>query len=266
MKIGDIIKAALVKGDDTKTILEAVKKAHPDAQTTPASIAWYRSKMRKDAKKDEPAKKAPAQKAPTKKHTLTEVPVAEALKNARPYCVKGIKKTTGMEGHGFITSLYRDGVKVAEVADYGDGGRVHFDWLDYNLPKVEAKQYNNYKDEEEVTGTWMVSPEQKRFMDFVRALPKEVNPWDETQTPHYVDADSYISDLVNDVELAKQFRRLTSKRIAFIALDGKLYTYSLAPTPEAIAKFKAKNEPGVIILNELSEEEGVNALRKGQSF
>lgn len=49
--------------------------------------------------------------------------------------LKGIKKTVGIEGEGFIANIYLNRKKVGEYADYGDGGMGH-----YNFDSKEAKQ------------------------------------------------------------------------------------------------------------------------------
>lgn len=262
MKIGDIIKAGLVKGDDTATIIKAVKAIHPDAQTTPASVAWYRSKMRKTAA---PAKKPAKAKATVPPVAMKTAPtkVAEALQVA--YHVGSIKATTGMEGSGFITSLYRGAAKVADVMDYGDGASVRFEWLD-DQTIVDIEAHNDFKNEDKVTGIFKGTLEQKRFLDFCRALPKEVNPYDETKTPRYVSGDCFVENLVNDAYLTKQFRSLIKGRIAYIDSKGKLYTYKASPTPENILFVKGPKAGGkdAVVLNELTEEEGVKLLRSMQ--
>lgn len=42
------------------------------------------------------------------------------------YSLKNIKKFTGMEGHGFNATVYKDGKKLGEVRDMADGGPCNF--------------------------------------------------------------------------------------------------------------------------------------------
>jgi hypothetical protein len=48
--IGDLIRAQLLAKKSTEEVLAAVKKEFPDAKTSPASIAWYRSELRDQGK------------------------------------------------------------------------------------------------------------------------------------------------------------------------------------------------------------------------
>lgn len=48
--IGTMVCDMLLKKKDTEEIIAAVKKANPDAKTSPASVAWYRNKLREEGK------------------------------------------------------------------------------------------------------------------------------------------------------------------------------------------------------------------------
>lgn len=46
--IGFFVEGMLKQKKDTDAILAAVKKKFPKAKTSPASLAWYRNKMREE--------------------------------------------------------------------------------------------------------------------------------------------------------------------------------------------------------------------------
>jgi hypothetical protein len=61
--------------------------------------------------------------------------------------VKSIKKTTGMEGSGFLCTIYMDGMKIGTAADYGDGGPInmHYDNISAR-PHLEDEAIRRHPD------------------------------------------------------------------------------------------------------------------------
>jgi hypothetical protein len=260
MKIGDIIRKALAEGKDTAAILALVKAEHPDAQTTSASVAWYRSQMKKQGGAPK-APKAPQEPLKFKAGKNVEgglklTPTA-AVVVPPAYSVKGIKNITGTEGAGYECTLYREGKKVAVAVDHADGGPVHFYWVDKVPATVHVYTYegkpHSYKGTEE----------EAMFAAFCNEKGTYQNQFDKSLTMRY-DMDTVVEDLVNDVMLLKQAEKLTKKdtRIAYFTGDGKLYTVSAAPTSENIKKYVTAHN--ALVLNGLSTAEVVALLKKYQ--
>ncbi len=251
MNISEIIKAGIIKGSTNTEILAEVIAAHPAANTKAASVAWYRSQMKKGGAK--------VPRAPKTAKDLTRTAIAKAIAPQQyAYEVRGVKPRAGREGGGFNALLYCDGVKVAIVNDYGDGAGVDSEWLDLNDIAV-VKGINIVQKPYSREGT----AQEAKFASYLMSLPKRINPFDKTKTPRFIDAETFISNLVNDIELRKSLVRLTRGKVAF-ECEGKLYTTKIDPTPEAIDKLVAVQKKPVVVLNTLPEAEAIAILRKLQ--
>lgn len=283
MSIGDVIRAGIKAGKSTEDILADVRKQFPQANTKAASVAWYRSQMKKgggDAtpktKKTAVAKAAQGEpsshfvdtvKANREKAGMPAmdfvpgkgfVPKAEAPKG---YSVGSMKKTHGIEGEGYIVKLLRDGKPVAEAADYGDGGMTHFDWFDKgDLVDVVGLTYDDGAPMHEKENVYKGTREEATFWLYCRQQPRYSSSWDEPGVTHAVTPEIMVEELVNEAELTKQLRRMTKDKIVMIE-GGKLYT--LKPpkgvTEMALANVRATN-PAATILNGMDEREAVKLL------
>jgi hypothetical protein len=264
--IASVVRAGIRAGHDTNKILAAVREAFPDANTSPASVAWYRSQMKKEGGKAAPKNEHPKARGGSKQAQL-EAAWSEATAKASKavttgpdsgplYTVGAYKPTTGMEGPGFIVKLMRDGKPVAEVSDYGDGGEVKFDWLDRkDSPLVDVVGLN-YKDEEAVRkGT----KEEAMFVLYCRHLPK----WklSDGETELHTSPDIAVSNMVNDYLLLKKVQRLMKTNVVMVD-GGNVYTIKAkgAITPDVLAKVRAKN-PSAKVLNDLSVGDVVRILQ-----
>lgn len=85
--IGDFIKTQILAGKDNEKILELVLTKFPEANTTNASVNWYRSKLRQEGedvpssrkpKAEKPAKAAPAKAAAPAKGAVAKKPAAKS--------------------------------------------------------------------------------------------------------------------------------------------------------------------------------------------
>lgn len=119
--IAATIRQALTEGKTTSEVLDAVKATFPNANTSPACVAYYRSKMKK------------GETAPKKKE------VAKAVESGHGYTVRKLKSFIGMEGYGFNADLYRDGKKVAFVIDDASGGCLDIQWVGGHKSEEAAK-------------------------------------------------------------------------------------------------------------------------------
>lgn len=246
MKIGDIIRKALAEGKDTAAILALVKAEHPNAQTTSASVAWYKSQMKKGGNEAPKAPKAPQPK-PIHQATAKALPMA----TDKGYTVGKFKETHGMEGPGFIVTLYRDGKPVAEAADYGDGAPVMWTWFDKKPATVKALTYDDKPREYEGT------QEEALFWAHCISLPKYTETFSGKPREHHMSPNLRIEELVNDMRALKYYKRLMGKKI-LVVRNGKLWTYHASPTVEnvkQVTEMAKKEDPLAIVLNKLLDHE-----------
>jgi hypothetical protein len=115
------------------------------------------------------------------------------------YEIKNLKtgpsREWGPKG-AFTCTLYHDGRRVCRVFEAGDGGCTTYEWLDW-------------KDGAELT------PEERMFAEFADTLT--TMGFDNTEMTH--NPDSYISQLVDEFEDNKEYRRLCRKE-TFFRLKG----------------------------------------------
>lgn len=255
--IADTVRAALAAGKTTAEALEAVKAAHPNAKTSPACVAYYRSKMKKEGNKPAAKKAKPKTEHPSYKKPKPFA--ATAVGDEDVYSVKGVKTYRGMEGEGFNASLYRNGKRVALVIDDATGGPLMFEWLDhkpmdprYVWIEVETKSY------EGKPMTVRMSPEEKRLHDLVVAMPPRECEWlDDSGKPAMmsVTPESFVCRLVDDHVLLKDLLKQRQKGIAYIR-DGGLYVVKAVPTKKNIDKLRNKHDGKVlVVLNGMSDAE-----------
>jgi len=156
------------------------------------------------------------------------------------YTVKNVKTFRGMEGIGFNASLYRDGKRVATVDDSAHGGCYDWHWLDFKMPRVKIT-VKNYKGKLRVRS---VTPEEKIFVEHVHTVS------DETFEPE----DGFVSELVNDYEIAKEYRTKCRTKTLIVLKGYKKGEYSACNakyTPAFAAKIRETHgEDLVEIINE----------------
>lgn len=239
--IASVIRTAIVEGKSTSEILEIVKGIFPEANTSAACVAYYRSKAKKEgklpAKKE--AKAAPVVKQPAAKPT------------ALHYTVKGITTFNGMEGSGYNASIYRDGVRVAYVIDDASGGPLMIDWLD---KEVECWECLDYK------GTpfmYKGTAEEKLMYDYTKSLPAhECDFLDSDGQPVMMDwtIDLFMDELVNTQITFNKFKKDMKKSVLYRAKNGDLMKVNAQGNPNLYNNLRVKYG-ATVILNELSDEQ-----------
>jgi hypothetical protein len=247
--IADIIRSGITAGKSTDGILAEVLAAHPAANTKAASVNWYRSQLKKTAPAPAPKKSAAAVAVAS-----TVAPPAPPAPAAAEYTVRALKATRGIEGEGFIIKLCRQLVAVAEAADYGDGGMVHWTWFDTKA-KATVHTRNYLGKVHQYEGT----VEEARFAAYCMALPDVPSRFG--GEPLQASPDLVIEEMVNDFELARQLKRLVKNKIAYFEGD-KLYTLGREPSEQNIAQLLVK--PNLVVLNIMPEAEAVALLKKYQ--
>lgn len=95
--VGDFVKQQILAGKDNDKIIELVLSKFPDANTTKASVNWYRSKLRAEGE-EVPSSRQPkaAKPAAVKKSVAPKV----AGKKAKGGLLKKSKPAASAEGEG----------------------------------------------------------------------------------------------------------------------------------------------------------------------
>jgi hypothetical protein len=123
------------------------------------------------------------------------------------YEVRNVKTFMGMDSHGYNATLYRDGVKVAFVIEDGNGGESEIQWFDHQAPKVEV-QWTDY------TGKPLsirCTPEEAKLYEFIRG-----KTWDsEVSGKFQMNIGMFVSELVDEFENAKRFKRICKDKTLF---------------------------------------------------
>ena len=123
------------------------------------------------------------------------------------YEIKNLKTFNGREGKGYNANLFRDGKKVAELIDSGDGGEAVVREVVFG----EVKRI-----EQEISG---------KFIDLGEEFQNMKVP---------MDVSSYLSQLVEEFEMKKLCRKYTLMRFKGDS-EGFYRKLSLPFTPEVKA-------------------------------
>jgi len=141
------------------------------------------------------------------------------------YTVKSIKNFQGREGTGYSCSLYLDGKKIGTVTDTAGGGETDF-YLD--------------------------NGEKEKLDAYCKTLP--VKKFSENMTIP-TDCDWFVSDLVDEYEKQKKYRKWCKKETVFRIDGDKKGSYRVINKPysDDIKKALEKNYAGkgLVIVNEL---------------
>lgn len=139
------------------------------------------------------------------------------------YSLKSVKTFRGREGQGFNAILLFNGKPVAEVHDMADGGCYRYYWLAKDRDQARA--------------------DEAALEAHVKTLP----PLEINGSPLAMDADLFVSNLVEDISIAKQIARWCKSSVAWV--EGRNIRRTKAkPSPELIANV-TKNYPAAQILN-----------------
>ena len=167
------------------------------------------------------------------------------------YSVKAVKTFHGHDGKGWECKLYRDGKSIALVVEDGWGGGLQFHWNDHGETRVECRK-RNYDDS---LITYKATPEQAKLETCVLAQPQQDSPFSDDNSKMFINVDIFVSDMVNDVLVTKDVKKMLKKVAIFD--EGKVYTYNVAPSHSKIRTEIAKKYPKAIILNDLPISEAV---------
>ena len=174
--------------------------------------------------------------------------------------LKSLKTFIGMEGHGFNVDVWINGVKCMLAIDSANGGCYEYQSYAYNNPKAELVKANT-----------------KVLEDYIASLPEyplEINGEAYKRDGEVVmmkpDMDSFINDLVIELEVAKEEKKklnLMKRAILIGEPNGNQYSYynyksALSAVPKVILQqhldsYRAKLKKGEVILNTNLAELGV---------
>lgn len=167
------------------------------------------------------------------------------------YTIKNLKTFRSNDGGGFNASLYRDGTKVADVDDEGNGGSLMFHWLDHKAPRVALTRPSHVRTAPGATYTRHATPEEARLLAYADTLPPIkahglVIPEDE---------ETVVSSLVADHEFMAKARRAFKTKVVGIQGDA-MVTVNRPPTPENIARVRAQH-PAITVVSDLPVDDAL---------
>ena len=162
------------------------------------------------------------------------------------YTIKNVKSFRGMEGHGFNATLYRDKKRVCLVMDSAQGAEYNFEWADWKAEGVVIKGTNRLGTEY----SYKVTPEEKKFEDFLETLPKVKNCI--TGKLQTASADGFIAQLVDEWESRKWLKRQCRNKTLIRLPHHKEGEYDSFKhkCDEGMRKHIAKEYPKAIIVND----------------
>lgn len=160
-------------------------------------------------------------------YVLTETQKKNLYEFAKQFEVKGIKMFRGMEGYGVNSTLYRNGKKLCNCDDSGDGG-----CLDFSEYSVQEK----------------LNKELAKLIGKVKFFDT-----DNSMITDY-DAETFVNDLLAIADENKQLKSKCKKKTLVITTDckeGQFVQWNYAFTPELKAHLhKHYGDKLVEIINE----------------
>jgi hypothetical protein len=166
------------------------------------------------------------------------------------WTVKNVKSWMGRDGVGTTCTLYRDGKKVADCRDDGNGGQMDIDWADYKAPRVAINttilDYDSPKESrKEKEWTYNGTPEEKLLAEYANGQTY-VSEYGDNMTMRK-DSGWIVSDLCDAKDREKEAKRrakaLKTKTLFVLNVKGVETEYSInAPyTPEMKARLEKEN-------------------------
>ena len=143
------------------------------------------------------------------------------------YTVKNSKSCRGRDGIAYSCTLHRDGKKVADVQNEGNGGETRWDWVN----AVEEKAFEEYA----LTQISTIGGE-----------PEPMNP------------DMLIASMLDGLETVKRIKRLSKKTMLFSLKDdledGSIRTMKMPYSDEVRDMVLARYGDRVKVIYDLNGE------------
>lgn len=168
------------------------------------------------------------------------------------YTIKSLKTWNTRDGGGFQCQLLRDGKKVAEVTNDGNGGCFQFDWFKPQAATVTSQLYDGKLYE------YQGCVEEAQLWSVCRAVP----PYEYHGTMMTTNPDMLVSDLVSELELEKQLKRWLKHPV--VVEGGAVSQFKQSPLTDDLRAHIRKTYPEGVILNDLSFTEAMAIARKLQ--
>ena len=143
------------------------------------------------------------------------------------YEIKKLKTFKGMEGGGYNCDLYRDGIKVAEIIQSGDGGETNIQWT--------------------------VKGEADKLREHTKDMYYPPELLDCKERPLKMGMDGFIEELVIQFEVNKKLARAVKTKTCFRRKGqnpGDYYTYNRMFSAEVKANLQEKYPDLEVIYNE----------------
>ena len=171
------------------------------------------------------------------------------------YTVRNLKTFRSDDGGGFSCILMKDGKRVAEIVNDGNGGCFKFWWDDrQTVVDVKALTYDDkphvYKGSPEEAALWATCMAIPQFESY--GIMMSTNP------------DMFVEDLVGDLEVEKAVKRLLKH---YTILDGEAVLQWKNVTPAQHPKLRehiAAKYPNAIYLSDIPFADAVKAYKKAQ--
>lgn len=146
------------------------------------------------------------------------------------YTLKSVKTFRGREGQGFNATLLHNGRAVAEVDDMANGGCYRWHWLAKDREQARA--------------------DEAAFSAHVAAARPDLT---------FEAEDAFVSEMVEDISVAKQIARWCKSSVTFIN-GGQILRTKAAPSADVIS-FVAKKHPAAKILNGMPPAEALALVK-----
>jgi hypothetical protein len=135
------------------------------------------------------------------------------------YSLKKVKAGMGQDGVSYSADLYRDGKKVAEVADYSDGGPEAIHWLDWEAGNVLINGLDH---------NYVGTKEEKLFIEFV-ITQTYMCLYEGEKVPHT--AGTYLGEMVDTHFNEKMLKRACKTKTVYRLKDDAKGEYVTLPRP-----------------------------------
>jgi hypothetical protein len=180
------------------------------------------------------------------------------MASIKGFQLKNVKNTMGREGYGCLATMYLNGKKIGTYADYGDGGCEDVTYVSKDAKENMMKVIIEYAKEN--PNDFVINIYKERPQQFKEECErfKKYHPYikDEDITMVTMASNSIVyivSDLLNLIDMEKQFKKYQKKGYKAMSVDGnQLCAYPSSWSDEKI-KTSAKGKTLYMSLNDFDK-------------